>query len=148
MKRIPNKSTLITVFIIIFGLIQVIKIDKVNTIIPSEHGLIAIESPPKEVAELITSACYDCHSNTTKYPWYSNIAPVSWWLKKHVNNGREKLNFSKWKDYNLDKRDSLRLECAEHIEKKWMPIFSYKIIHPEAQLSDDEREKMINWFKQ
>lgn len=147
MKRILKRRVLIPVFIIVFGLIQFKTIDKVNMVVPAEFGILTIETPPKEVGELISAACFDCHSNTTKYPWYSNIAPVSWWMKKHVEKGREKLNFSKWSDYSEEKRDSLRLKSAELIEKKWMPIISYKIIHPEAQLDEYQRELLISWMK-
>ena len=97
---------------------------------------------------MLRSACYDCHSHETSYPWYSNLAPVSWWLKNHVNEGREHLNFSVWADYNAKKADHKLEECFEEVAKEGMPLKSYPLTHPEARLSEEQRAKLVTWFKQ
>mgnify|MGYP000134848821 FL=1 len=142
-----NKRNLLIAFLAVFALIQFKVIDKSPIEINPESDFLMIEQAPKEVAELIQTSCYDCHSNLTTYPWYSNIAPVSWWLKGHIDNGRDKLNFSEWDSYSLEESDTLKVMSANMIEKKWMPILTYKIIHKESRLSDEQRALLIGWLK-
>ncbi|MDE0722169.1 MAG: heme-binding domain-containing protein [Flavobacteriales bacterium] len=142
-----NKRNLLIAFLTVFALIQFKVIDKSPIEINPESDFLMIEQAPKEVAELIQTSCYDCHSNLTTYPWYSNIAPVSWWLKGHIDNGRDKLNFSEWDSYSLEESDTLKVKSANMIEKKWMPILTYKIIHKESRLSDEQRALLIGWLK-
>jgi hypothetical protein len=142
-----NKRNLLIAFLAVFALIQFKVIDKSPIEINPESDFLMIEQAPKEVVELIQTSCYDCHSNLTTYPWYSNIAPVSWWLKGHIDNGRGKLNFSEWDSYSLEERDTLSIKSANMIEKKWMPILTYKIIHKESRLSVEQRALLIGWLK-
>ena len=142
-----NKRNLLIAFLAVFALIQFKVIDKSPIEINPESDFLMIEQAPKEVVELIQTSCYDCHSNLTTYPWYSNIAPVSWWLKSHIDNGRGKLNFSEWDSYSLEERDTLKVKSASLIEKKWMPIVTYKIIHKESRLSEEQRALLIDWLK-
>ena len=142
-----TKRNLLIAFLVVFALIQFVGIDKSPIEINPESDFLMIEQAPMEVAELMQTSCYDCHSNLTIYPWYSNIAPVSWWLKGHIDNGRGKLNFSEWDSYSLEESDSLKVLSADLIEKKWMPILTYKIIHKESRLSDGQRALLIDWLK-
>lgn len=142
-----NKRNLLIAFLAVFALIQFKLIDKSPIEINPESDFLMIEQAPKEVVELIQTSCYDCHSNLTTYPWYSNIAPVSWWLKSHIDNGRGKLNFSEWDSYSVEERDTLKVKSASLIEKKWMPIVTYKIIHKESRLSEEQRALLIDWLK-
>jgi len=142
-----TKRNLRIAFLVVFALIQFVVIDKSPIDINPEADFLMIEQAPKEVAELMQASCYDCHSNLTTYPWYSNIAPVSWWLKGHIDNGRGKLNFSEWDNYTPEQGDTLKVKSADMIEKKWMPILTYKIIHKESRLSDEQRALLIDWLK-
>lgn len=142
-----NKLNLLIAFLAVFALIQFKVIDKSPIEINPESDFLMIEQAPKEVVELIQTSCYDCHSNLTTYPWYSNIAPVSWWLKGHIDKGRGKLNFSEWDSYSIEESDTLKVKSADMIEKKWMPILTYKIIHKESRLSDEQRALLIGWLK-
>ena len=141
-----TKRNLRIAFLVVFALIQFVVIDKSPMEINPEADFLMIEQAPKEVAELIQTSCYDCHSNLTTYPWYSDIAPVSWWLKGHIDNGRGKLNFSEWDSYTLEEGDSLKQLSADLIEKKWMPILTYKIMHKESRLSEDQRALLVDWL--
>lgn len=98
-----------------------------------------------EVAGLLKTACYDCHSNETKYPWYSHVAPVSWLVAKDTREGREELNFSTWQEYDmmekLKKLDDLVIEVKEGE----MPMKIYTVIHSEARLTDAQRQLIITW---
>lgn len=98
-----------------------------------------------EVAGLLKTACYDCHSNETKYPWYSHVAPVSWLVAKDTREGREELNFSTWQEYDmmekLKKLDDLVIEVKEGE----MPMKIYTVIHSESRLTDAQRQLIITW---
>jgi hypothetical protein len=89
--------------------------------------------------ELAVAACFDCHSNETVWPWYSNIAPISWRLQNHVTEGREKLNFSEWGTGEQETD-----EIVEVVRTGEMPPWDYTLTHPEARLSDGDMEALID----
>lgn len=122
--------------------------DKSPIAINPESDFLTMEQAPQEVAELMQAVCYDCHSNQTEYPWYSHIAPVSWWLEGHIENGRGKMNLSVWDEYSEEQQDTLKMKIAGLIEKKWMPILTYKITHADARLSEEQRNILIAWLKE
>lgn len=97
------------------------------------------------ISSLLSVACYDCHSYETQYPWYGNIAPSSWFLYNHINHGREELNFSEWGA--LDKRTKIKLlkKIEEELEEGEMPLSSYKVLHKNARLSEEELNKLLAW---
>ncbi len=109
--------------------------------------LLEMYKPSIEVASLVKNACYDCHSNETKYPFYSLITPLNFWLKSHVENGRRELNFSTWKSYEHDKMKHKLEESADKTERKEMPLLSYMIMHRDAWLSEEERSLLVEWFR-
>jgi len=139
------KKILIAV-ILILTIIQFIRIDTTNPAPTPEKDFINATQAPKEVANLLKTSCYDCHSNETKYPWYFNVAPVSWWLKNHNNEGREELNFSLWTDYDAKKKDKKLEESIELINNGEMPMFSYTLAHQEAKLSATQQKALNNFF--
>lgn len=117
---------------------------------PGKHTALFIEetNPSSELRAIFENSCYDCHSNNTAYPWYNNIAPVSYWLANHVNEGKEHLNFSKWDTYSMDKKDHLLEELEEEVAKGKMPLKEYTWIHGDSKLSETEVNKISNWVKQ
>ena len=90
-------------------------------------------------------ACNDCHSNQTVWPWYSHVAPVSWFVIDHVNHGRSHLNFSDWARYGAEEADDLLGSIAEEVRDGEMPLTSYTLLHPEAKITQDERTMIIEW---
>lgn len=90
--------------------------------------------------DLAVRACFDCHSNETEWPWYSNIAPVSWLVQRDVDEGRDELNFSEW---HLDQEGD---EAAEAVSDRSMPPRQYLLTHPEARLDDLERGLLTAGF--
>lgn len=138
---------LLIVLVVVFGVIQFFRIDKTNPPVNVKMDIFTMHEASSEVKSAIKSACYDCHSNETKYPWYSNVAPVSWWLKNHIDEGREHLNFSEWGTYPLKKRNHKLEECKEEIEEGEMPLSSYTITHGDAKLSVEQKELLESWFK-
>jgi Haem-binding domain len=99
--------------------------------------------PSEAVAGILKANCYDCHSNHTQYPWYAEIAPVSYFLKDHVDEGKEHFNVSNWESYSVKKKDHKMEELMEEVEEGEMPLDSYTWIH--GNLSEDERELLIQW---
>lgn len=132
----------------IFVIIQFFRIDTTNPEVIAENDFINVVNPPEEIATIIKTSCYDCHSNTSKYPWYSNIAPVSWWLKDHINEAREELNFSEWETFEQKRKLKKLKEAVEELEEKEMPLFSYTLTHGEAKLSDEQRKLLVDWVKE
>ena len=97
------------------------------------------------VKTILKTSCYDCHSNETVYPWYSNIVPVSYFLMSHINEGREHLNFSDWENLDSLKKEKLRKEIWEEVEKNKMPLSSYLKLHTEAELDETQKEVIKKW---
>jgi len=111
-----------------------------------EADFIGINEPPDHIGKLIVAACYDCHSNRTEYPWYSHVQPIGWLLQYHVDNGKAELNFSEYGNYS-DRRKRMKLESSiNQIEDNEMPLFSYKLMHPEARLSKKEKEELVDYL--
>ena len=92
---------------------------------------------------LVESACYDCHSNETNWPWYSRIAPISWLLSQDVREGRTHLNFSEFDRF----KDGTKEETIESVQEGEMPPFTYKIAHISAWLNDQEKQVMVDEFE-
>lgn len=147
MIKKPSKRSVFITLIIVLSAIQLKTTDKSPIATNPKSDFLTIEEAPHEVSDLIQSVCYDCHSYQTKYPWYSHIAPVSWWMEGHVKNGREKVNLSVWDEYSPEEQDTLKNKCAELVEKKWMPILTYKITHADARLTEEQRLMLIDWLK-
>ena len=126
---------------------QFFPIDKTNPPADQSLDFVTIEQPTNVMESIIKATCYDCHSHETKYPWYTNVAPVSWWVKGHIDNGVKKLNFSEWGAYSDKKRKHKLEECVEFVEETRMPILSYIIAHSEARMSEEERTEMVAYFK-
>lgn len=103
-------------------------------------------SAPPEVRAILQTSCYDCHSNSTRWPWYSQVAPVSWWISDHVREGREHLNFSIWWTYSASERREHAEEILEEIEDGEMPPLSYTLVHGEARISEAERQTLAEWL--
>jgi hypothetical protein len=92
--------------------------------------------------ELAARACFDCHSNQTQWPWYSHIAPLSWLVRSHVDEGRGELNFSEW-----NRSYEEASEAAEAVQEGEMPLTSYLLLHPSARLSEDEKQALVRGLK-
>ena len=133
--------------VIILILIQFKQINKTNPVYNEAEDFITMTQAPTEIATLIKDACYDCHSHQSKYPWYSNIAPISWAIEHHIEEGREHLNFSKWASYDTKKADHKLEECVEEVEEGEMPMKPYVAIHSEAKMSKKQQKALVNWFE-
>ena len=100
---------------------------------------------PEDVKPILQKACYDCHSNNTRYPWYSNIQPVDWWLTHHIKEGKAHLNFDEYTNRSLRYRYHKIEETIDQVKEHQMPLNSYTWIHKDAILTDVEKSKLIGW---
>ncbi len=115
---------------------------------PSTDTSQSIESrlqitPP--VAAILDRSCNDCHSNKTRWPWYSNVAPVSWFVINHVDEGRENLNFSEWGRYTQRDVDGLLKQICREVKTGAMPLTSYTPLHPRSRLSKEDVKTLCDW---
>lgn len=133
---------------IIFVVIQFIRPAK-NLSGHTHYNVATKYEVPAAVSSLMKVACNDCHTNTTRYPWYSNVQPAAWWLANHVREGKEKLNFDEFTNRRIAWQNHKFEEVVEMVEEKEMPLKSYTWLglHPEADLSDQQRSLIINWAK-
>ncbi len=103
--------------------------------------------PGAQVEQILKTTCYDCHSSHTIYPWYNNIAPVSYWLDHHIEEGKEHLDFSDWENYSDKKKDHKLEELIEEVEEDEMPLKEYTWTHAEARLTADQKKALMDWAK-
>ena len=100
---------------------------------------------PANVAGLLKTSCYDCHSNNTRYPWYTNIQPVGWLLAKHIKDGKTDLNFNEFANYSQRKQLSKLKATQNSIKDGSMPLSSYTMIHTDAKLSKEKKDLILDW---
>jgi hypothetical protein len=129
----------------LFAIAQVVRPAKTN---PASEQSLALESHLQvdpRVAQILDRSCSDCHSNKTRWPWYSHVAPVSWFVIDHVNHGRSHLNFSEWGRYDKnEQRDLLGKTCLE-VKSGAMPLSSYTPLHPGSELSGEDVTAICIW---
>lgn len=148
MKKKFTKRHILIGIIALFLLMQLFRIDKSIKPVDPHKDFIAISQPNDgEMSFLLKTACYDCHSSQPTFPWYTNIAPVSWWIKHHINEGQHELNFSEWGNYSEKRKNHKLEECIEMIEEGEMPMASYTWMHQEAKLTDAQKLKLVEFFR-
>lgn len=139
-------KNLLKILLVVFIILQFFRIDKTNPPVDQNMDFLTIKKTPENISKLIKTGCYDCHSNESTYPWYSNIQPIAWFLKKHIDEGRHKLNFSIFANYEPERQAHKLEECAEVLENGEMPLESYLLIHKDAKLSPEQKEELITYF--
>ncbi len=137
---------------IILGLVLILVITKLIPIKKNEGDLnlkVFIEDtkPSKEVLNILKNACYDCHSDYTKYPEYYQYPLINLWIARHINEGKEHLNFSHWEKYNHYQKDFMFSAIINELVKHKMPLKSYLVKHPEAVIQKKDMDLIIKWCK-
>jgi hypothetical protein len=134
-----SKIVFIILFLSLVG-IQFVEVEKTNPLAAGE-----IQAPP-EVMKILRASCYDCHSNATKWPWYSEVAPISWFIADDVNSGRRHLNFSEWEKYNDTRKEKKLESILEEINTGEMPLKAYTYLHPGSELDLTQKETVKAWI--
>lgn len=128
-------------------ILQFFRPERTNPPIVKNETLEATMKVPENVQAILNRSCKDCHSNETVYPWYSNIAPVSWSVVDHIKVGREELNFSEWGTYSKRKKERKLEEICEEVEEGEMPHYQYLWIHWDATLTKSDVQVLCEWAK-
>ena len=145
MKKVLKWSAV--AFALLFLGAQAVRPERTNPPVDASKTMRANTRMTPEVAAIFERSCNDCHSSETAWPWYSNVAPASWFLKWHVDEGRRELSFSEWATYPKRKRERKLHEICRQVESGEMPLSSYLPLHPEARLSDEDKRVICEWTR-
>ena len=133
---------------ILFLAAQLIRPARTNPPVDMQLDLHTVAQVPADVSAILKRSCFDCHSNQTTWPWYTNITPVNWWIvNSHVEHGRSHHNFNEWGKMTPTDRDHMLDEVCEEIESGAMPLPSYLIIHRDARLSESQKRAVCDWTR-
>jgi hypothetical protein len=142
MKRILKWG--IVVLIVVFAAIQLAQPSRTNP--PVKTDFLKATGAPPDVATMFRAACYDCHSDETRWPWYSYVAPMSWQIAQDVNHGRRHVNLSEWPADQPDLARKKIGDMSDEIDDGDMPLSKYKLIHKDARLTSQQRDKLTQWL--
>lgn len=125
--------------------IQFVRPARTNPQVDESQTIFARTQMTPQVAAIFDRSCRDCHSNKTVWPWYTNVAPISWWLSNHVNDGRRSLNMSEWGKLAQDRQDRKLRQICDEVSDGVMPLSSYLPMHPQAKLSAEDKKILCDW---
>lgn len=128
-----------------FVIIQFIRPARTNPQIDPGESIEANLQVTPQVGAIFDRSCNDCHSNKTRWPWYSNVAPVSWLVISDVNDARSVMNFSQWGNYDKDKQSRRLRDMCEQVQDGKMPLSIYTPLHPGSKLSADDVKALCDW---
>jgi hypothetical protein len=133
--------------VVAFVLMQMVRPDQNNPRIDATQTIEAQMHVPADVAGILNSACRDCHTDSTVWKWYGNIAPISWLMVSDVNSGRNKMDLSQWTKLSKARQEDRLKGMCDEVTKGDMPLWYYRPLHPEARLSDADKQKLCDWTK-
>ena len=146
-KNAISKSKLIfMVLLAVLLLIQLVRPQKNTAAIPAGKAFVDTFKVSEQVNAILAVSCYDCHSNNTNYPWYSEIQPMAWLMEKHILDGKDKLNFDGLPPYGSRRLNSKFTQITKQIEQDKMPLNSYLWMHEGARLSMEDKKLLIDYF--
>ena len=137
------------ILLIIFAVLaigaQALRPPKTNPATDPKRALAAHAEVPPEVAAILKRSCSDCHSNQTRWPWYSNVAPTMWLVRNDVMHARKTMNFDEWDRYTSRRADSLLSNVCDQVTARRMPLGVYLPMHSDAKLSDADIQTVCQW---
>src|ERR1044072_454252 len=143
MKKLPKK--IFVVLLILFVIIQFIRPTRNTGNADSPNDITHATMVSADVKNLLVTSCYDCHSDHTVYPWYTNIQPVGWWMQDHVDDGKKGLNFSQFNTYGVQRKMRKYKQIANEVNEGEMPLNSYLLIHKDAKLDEAQKKAIADW---
>lgn len=145
MKRILKKILIIgLVIFLLMQLYQPARNKDNGALLPSH--ITKLYHVPDSVQVIFAATCYDCHSNNTRYPWYSYIQPARFMMERHIRNGKKDLNFSEFGNYSKRRQESKFESIIKQVRAGEMPLTSYTILHKNSKLTSKQKETVINWI--
>ena len=127
--------------------IQVIPVERNVSTVPPGQSFEKTEKVPANVAAILKVSCYDCHSNNSRYPWYSELQPGAWFMAQHIKKGKEELNLDEFNDYSKRRKKAKIKSIISQIEKEEMPLKSYLLLHPDAGLTPNKKKVLLQFFQ-
>ncbi len=127
--------------------IQVIPVERNVSTVPPGQSFEKTEKVPANVAAILKVSCYDCHSNNTRYPWYSELQPGAYFMAQHIKEGKEELNLDEFNDYSKRRKKAKIKSIIGQIEKEEMPLKSYLLLHPDAGLTPNKKKVLLQFFQ-
>jgi len=135
----------VIVLVCLFILIQLKRPARTNPPVDESQTIEAHTQMPPQVKDILDRSCRDCHTNKTEWPWYTNVAPLSWWITDHVDEGRKNLNLSEWGKLDKDRQDKKLRQICDEVEDGAMPLSVYLPMHPKAKLSEQDKKTLCDW---
>ena len=129
----------------LFILIQLKRPARTNPAVDESQTIEAHTQMTPQAKDILDRSCRDCHSNKTEWPWYTNVAPVSWFIANHVDQGRKQLNLSEWAKLDRDRQDKKLRQICDEVEDGAMPLSGYLPMHPQAKLSEQDKKTLCDW---
>ena len=143
MRRVLKIVAMLLVVVVVG--IQAIRPARTNPPIDESQTINSKTQMTSDVAAIFDRSCRDCHTNKTVWPWYTNVAPVSWWLSNHVSDGRRSMNMSEWGKLPNDRQERKLRQICDEVQDGNMPLSSYTPMHPSAKLSDQDKKMICDW---
>jgi hypothetical protein len=137
--------TAVLLFLAVILGIQMIRPERTNPSTDPTRTMSARLHVQADVEAVLERACRDCHSNDTVWPWYSNVAPVSWFVIDHVRSGRRHFNYSEWAVYEPEKARKILHGICDEVKDGSMPVGSYTLVHRHARLSEPDVQALCSW---
>ena len=146
MRKLNIIGWLSVIVVAVVLVIQVIPVERnVSTVQPGQ-SFERTQKVPANVAAILKVSCYDCHSNNTRYPWYSELKPSAWLMARHIKKGKKELNFDEFNDYSKRRKKAKIKSIISQIEKEEMPLKSYLLLHSDSKLTAEERKMLLDFF--
>ncbi|MBP6508483.1 MAG: heme-binding domain-containing protein [Opitutaceae bacterium] len=139
------KKILVVLFIALVAIQFFPAARNVSTAAPGPNDITVMYPTPPAVKAILAESCYDCHSDNTRYPWYTRIQPVGWWMQQHVTEGLDELNFSQFGTYTPKRARKKMDETIQETKDGEMPLPSYLIMHRQAKLTDLQIQQLVDW---
>ena len=138
---------LLTCIVLFLVVGQFFRPDRANPPVSADATFEAVAKPSPDVAAIVERSCYNCHSNTTEWPWYSGIAPISWFVANDVNGARAHMNLSQWNTLSAAKAKQKLMNACEEVQSGDMPPWDYLMMHKAAKLSDQDIKPLCAAFE-
>jgi hypothetical protein len=139
------KKKILYGLLIVFIIIQFFRPARNSGSADSANDITHYTTVSPEVKSVLEASCYDCHSDHTNYPWYTNIQPVGWWMTNHINDGKRGLDFSQFNTYRITKKIRRFKGISNEVKEDEMPLNSYLWIHHDAKLNDAQKKLIMDW---
>jgi cytochrome c551/c552 len=144
-QAMSRTKWILLILALVFVVIQFIRPDMTNPPVNETHTIDSVVTLPPNVEAIFQRSCDDCHDYDTRWPWYAQISPVSWWLKGHVNDARKKVNFAEFATYPKKKQAKSLEGICDEVKKGDMPLKTYLPMHPAAKLTDADKALLCQW---